>query len=402
MRSRVRIRSLIAMSVVGYFIYVGSGGWFAAAFSTPTCPLNRFSINVSRKSFPSSTRDYGRGDASLITFRKRRHESDLQVNLIPLQARQWEGDDIRWVQKIRRRLSVRANNLTPAKTTLIVLNTLFFVYQVVNAVDYLRRRHPEYWPGQALAMIGDVLMGTSILGPFSADFVHEPKRSRIQPHRYLTSGFLHVNLIHLLVNMSLLQKSPKWLETGLGWKLFVSTFLFGIVSGNVWDSWSTLDTTTMPHFAGGGICALYGLFFCSIIKMGNSSMGIRVFKSMGIMLMLGILIPNVSNAAHIGGFLGGILMGILCCPNYRKSYSLSRKNSLEVDFADREYRLAMGFGKVPSRRGLVPLSLLWVVAIIALASNPLYRRMPMNIYRGLLEPGIHSNMRHISVSSATL
>ena len=245
-------------------------------------------------------------------------------------------------------------------------------------------------------------MGTSILGPLSADFVHQPIRSKFQPHRYLTAGFLHASLIHLVVNMRSLQQVPTWLETGLGWKLFVTTFLFGIVSGNVWDSWSTLDTTSMTLGASGGICALFGLMFVALIKMGNSSMGIRVLKSMGVLLLLGVVIPNVSNAAHIGGFLGGILMGMLCGPNYRKSYSLSRKNSLEVDLADREYRLAMGFGKVPTKRGLVPLSLLWVVAIIALASNPLYRRIPMNIYRGLLKPGIYSNMRHIPMSSGTL
>jgi Rhomboid family len=127
--------------------------------------------------------------------------------------------------------------------------------------------------------------------------------------------------------------------------------------------------------------------------MGNTQLGWRVAKSMALLLLFGFIFANVSNAAHIGGFLGGISMGLVCCPSYRKSYSLTRKNSLEVDLADREYRLAMGFGKVPSKRGLIPVSLIWISAFIALASNPLYRSIPMQIYQGILRPGSLSNMR---------
>jgi len=382
-RLRRKKRSLATFSVVCFFAYLGGG--FATAFSPSIRPSTKFPpIEI------STTRSVG-FDKYRRHFTERsqqRHTGSKE--LLPLHARQWEGDDIRFIPKIRRRFSAYSRTLTPAKTALVFLNVAFFFYQVVNSVNYLRRKHPAYWPGQALEMIGDVLLGTSILGPFTVDFVHQRTLSRWQPHRYLTAGFLHGSLMHLLVNVNSLRQAPSWLETGLGWPVFVTTFLVGIVSGNAWHSLSTLDNS-MCLGASGGICSLYGLMFVALIKMGNSKQGTRVLKSMGVLLLFGFVFPNISNAAHIGGFLGGIAMGILCCPSYRKSYSLSRKNSLEVDFADREYRLAMGFGKVPTRRGLVPLSLLWGLAIIALVSNPLYRRIPLNIYRGILQPGIHSN-----------
>jgi membrane associated rhomboid family serine protease len=274
----------------------------------------------------------------------------------------------------------------------MILNIVVFSYQVTNSVDYVRRKHPAYWPSDALLIIWDVLRGASIMGPFSMDFVHSDFLSRWQPHRYLTAGFLHGGLIHLLVNMDSLLRTATWLETGLGWSLFVTTFLVGIISGNLWHALSALNNSLCLG-ASGGICGLYGLMFVSLIKMGNTQLGWRVLKSMGVLLLCGLVFENVSNAAHIGGFLGGIAMGFLCCPNYRKSYTMTRKNSLQVDLADREYRLAMGFGKVPSKRGLIPVSLIWIAALFALASNPLYRRIPMQVYQGILQAGSLSNMR---------
>lgn len=378
-RRKTRSPAVAAISALGlaYFCFACLHKDYAAAFSPSILPLTRPPIRLSNKSTQSL-----------------QHQHQLR-------AHQWEGDDIRWIPKLRRRFSAYSKALTPAKTILVSLNIIFFFYQVVNSVNYLRRKHPAYWPGRALAMIGDVLLGTSILGPFTLDFVHHAALSRWQPHRYLTAGFLHGSLMHLLVNMNSLRQTPSWLETGLGWPVFVTTFLVGIITGNIWHSWSTLDNS-MCLGASGGICSLYGLMFVSLIKMGNSAMGTRVLKSMGVLLLLGFMFPNVSNAAHIGGFLGGIAMGVLVCPSYRKSYSLSRKNSLEVDFADREYRVAMGFGKVPSRRGLVPVSLLLAVALVVLATNPLLRGIPLQIIRGIFQPGIHSNMRPAPVLSSPL
>ena len=386
-RRRNTIARSLAISSVVCGACLGSNG-VATAFSASTLQ------KIHMRNMISPHSKYGRFD---ISFKR-----SSMPKLLPLPARQWEGDDIRWIPRMRRRLSYYSRAVTPAKMILVCINMTFFFYQVFNSVDHLRRQHPAYWPGQALEMIGDVLLGTSILGPFTADFVFQRTLSRRQPHRYLTSGFLHGSLMHLLVNMYSLRQTPSWLETGLGRPLFLTTFLVGIIAGNAWHGLSVLDNS-MCLGASGGICALYGLMFTALIKMGNSQQGIRVLKNMGFLLLLGFIFPrSISNAAHIGGFLGGIVMGILCCPSYRKSYSLSRKNSLEVDFADREYRLAMGFGKVPTRHGLVPVSLLWVVVIVALLSNPVYQRIPLNIYRGITQPGIHSNMRPLPVPSHPL
>lgn len=383
-RPKKRSSILVAVSLACCSAFIGCGE-LAAAFSPTIRPSTRLPLRIIQEE----------------CTRNRRLLPEPSNRPFPLSARQWEGDDIRLIPKIRRRLSYYSNAFTPSKTVLIFLNIVFFLYQVINSVSYLRRKHPAYWPSEALHMIYDVLIGTSIVGPFTADFVHQGTYSRWQPHRYLTAGFLHGSFIHLLFNMHALRQAPNWLETGLGWPLFLTTFIVGIISGNVWHSLSTLTNSSVLG-ASGGICALYGLMLVSLTKMGNTQMGTRVLKNMGFLLLFGVVLENVSNATHIGGFLGGVVMGILCCPSYHKSYAMSRKNSLEVDVADREYRLAMGFGKVPSRRGLVPLSLLWAIAVVALVSDPLYRRIPLQIYRGLVQPGIHSNMRFSPVPSTPL
>ena len=375
-------RFVAALALVCYST-IAFGKFRAAAF-TSSNRLPRSSSVTSRAKLPASLHKF-------IT-RTRLQQQVAKRKLVPVCARQWEGDDIRWFPRLRRRYASSFRTRTPARTALRVLNIAFFSYQVTNAVNFVRLKHPAYWPREAGVIIWDVLIGTSIFGPLTMDFVHSGILSRRQPHRYLTAGFVHGSLIHLLVNMDSLRRIPLWLETGLGWPLFVTTFLVGIVSGNGWYTLSSLDNSFVLG-ASGGICALYGLMFTALIKMGNAQQGTRVLKSMGLLLLLGYILPNVSNASHIGGFLGGIAMGILFSPSYRKSYSLTRKNSLDVDLASREYRLAMGFGKVPSNRGLVPLYLLWILAILALASNPLYRRMPMQIYTGIVHPGSLSSVR---------
>lgn len=301
----------------------------------------------------------------------------------------WEGDDIRWTRKMRRRFVDIIRAIQPAKATLIISNIAFFLYQVINSIQYIRRQYPQYWPQQALYIIADTLAGTSITGPFTMDFVHSNALSRAQPHRYFTSGFLHGNLLHLLINMDSLRRLPSWLETGLGWPLFVTAYVGSIITGNIGYTWLTKHSfdASLCLGASGGICGLYGLMFIALAKMGNTRATAQVAQSMGFLFLYGLFIENVSNASHVGGFLGGVLIGLLCGPNYRKSYTLRRKWSVEVDTAPRGYRDVMGFGNVPTTSGTLPLQVLWIVAAVAAVAQPKFRAIPGLILNGLLRPG---------------
>jgi membrane associated rhomboid family serine protease len=301
---------------------------------------------------------------------------------------QWEGDDIRWLSKLRRNARQRSLDFTkqPMRNLLLVLNVAAYAYQTINSVNWIQTKYPAAWPSHAVSIVWDTVTGNSRPGPFTMAFVHSAVLSAYQPHRYLTAGFLHGSIFHLLLNMNALRQLPAWLETGLGAPLYLTTILAAIVAGNLAHTATALDGTLCLG-ASGGICGLYGLLYVSLVRMGNHAAAWRVMKGMGILLVVGAVLVNVSNAGHAGGLVAGIVLGILSGPRYRKSYSLRRKNSLEVDLYSRDYRAAMGFDKVPSERGIIPLPLLWVAVLVALATQPKFRIMPRLVLQGLLDPG---------------
>ena len=301
----------------------------------------------------------------------------------------WEGDDRRLVSRWRRRIRHQFGSDQPVRSALVLINLLMFGYQVSTSVGMIRRRWPSYWPRDAATILWDSAWSTPLTNPVTQDFAHSIVKSRYQPHRYLTAGFLHGGLLHFLVNMDSLRKLPSWLENELGRGLYLTTFLASIVFGNIGHS-----AMTMGHMervlcigASGGICGLCGLMYASLARMGNGRAATQVAMRMLLLFIYGLLSPQVSNAAHVGGFIGGVAMGILFGPSYRKSYSARRKNSLEADPFSREYRMAMGFGYTPSDQGLLPLKLVWISAAAAILTLPALRKVPFLIIKGLAHPG---------------
>jgi membrane associated rhomboid family serine protease len=299
----------------------------------------------------------------------------------------WEGDDVRWSTKLSRNWRRRLDfSRQPVRNTVILINIAAFIWQTVDTISWLRLKYPTEWPSQALSIVWDTMWGRSQMGPFTKDFVHASFLSQRQPHRLLTAGFLHGSLLHLVFNMDALSRQPAWLETGLGRPLYAVTFVTAIVVGNLAHSYTTL-TDAFCLGASGGICGLYGLLYVCLLRMGKHSAAWRLVKGMAMLFGLGAFLSNVSNAGHAGGLLAGIVVGWLCGPQYRTSYALRRKNSLEFDPFSRDYRAAMGYDKVPSERGILPLSWLMVAAVGALLSQAKLRSIPRLILQGLMHPG---------------
>mgnify|MGYP005847612967 CR=1 FL=1 len=340
--------------------------------------------------FPRS-RIYQRGNLQRSDNYQKKTESPYTST--QRHGQSWDGDDLRWIQRLRRRIyrgSLAAESKTPIRDSLVLVNILFFIFQTVDTLKLIIKKHPEWWPSDAIFMISDTVLGqTRIRGGLTSDFIHSAWLSRIQPHRFLTAGFLHGNIIHLLLNMSALRSIPAWLETGLGKPLFLTTYLVSIIAGNIGHNIAVVDkwNRTSCLGASGGICGLYGLELVALLKMGRSDRAGRFLKFMVAIYFYGRIAENISNGGHFGGFLAGFIMGILFAPNYRKNYSMRRKWSLEVDLWPRDYRSAMGFGISPSKRGFLPVSLVWVAAALAMIAEPKFRTIPTFILRGILKPG---------------
>ena len=312
-----------------------------------------------------------------------------------LEQYSWDGDDLRWWRRWSRRMKRRKgdNASAQARNSIMVVAIVLFLYQTYSTVDFIRRGYPSHWPSQAVPIITDAFVGSSIRGPLTMDFAFSNLLSRNQPHRFITSGLIHGGIFHLLLNIDALRRQPSWLETGLGRALYLTCMLLSIISGNIGHMYGTNGNPydrTLSMGLSGGIAGAYGLMYVCMLKMGNPQALIRTAKGMGILFVMALFLENISNAAHFGGFLGGILVGVLCSPRYRKSYSMRRKNSVEYDPYPRDYRQSMGFGVMPTDRGLIPLPLLWaaiVVVLVAISAPNKFRAIPSLVMSGILQPG---------------
>lgn len=347
---------------------------------------------------------------------------------------------------------VRGFMSTPnsARNLLVALNIAAFAYQIVTAVWYLPGFNrvlaasvagdaysaaalngglstiPQWTPTEvvlrAMGLVGGgagvvIASGSSMrgkmgrvigrgpiaahsMGPFFLDYAHQPyPLSHFQKHRYLSSGFLHGSLLHLGMNLRALISLPHWLENGIGKGVYLSSYLGAIVMGNIAHSLINMSgraASALCVGASGGICGLYGLMLASLMKMGNSDAAYHVLKQMTWLVGLGFLVPNISNAGHLGGFAGGWLIGFLFGPGYERSYTLNRADGAARDKADIEFRQMMGQGIYPSfDKAFFPLKNLWLGIGLAVLAKPDLRLIPIGLLRGVLEPGAMSGIRSL-------
>ncbi|HEY4537307.1 MAG TPA: rhomboid family intramembrane serine protease [Erysipelothrix sp.] len=129
--------------------------------------------------------------------------------------------------------------------------------------------------------------------------------------RFLTAGFLHVTPFHLLMNLYALRNLGQILERVLGSKRYLITLLAGIVFGNMFVF--ILDQGVIGLGLSGGLFALLGVLFVYLYESGafkNPAVLSRVLSILMINLLISMM-PEVSGAAHLGGFQVGIFLGFI-------------------------------------------------------------------------------------------
>mmetsp|Transcript_1653 Transcript_1653/g.4536 ORF Transcript_1653/g.4536 Transcript_1653/m.4536 type:complete len:423 (-) Transcript_1653:197-1465(-) len=278
----------------------------------------------------------------------------------------WDGDDIRWSSRAMRRYvrSSKRRSKPIVLRSLMIGNCIAFLWQTLSSIAFFRTNYPAYWQTSSFAIILKSLEGSlTSNSPFVQRFIFASMLAKREPWRFVTAGFLHGGTFHLAANMNALNGIPEWLETGLGIPLLLTAYFAAIVAGNIGHLFVQGGLRSYALGASGGICGLYGLMFASLAKMGNRSSASSVLQGMGTIILAGLFIPNVSNAGHIGGFIGGALVGYLSGPKYAKSYAMTRKNSVEHDPHSPQYRRSMGHGVMPTRKGTVPLPVLWCIMV---------------------------------------
>lgn len=131
-----------------------------------------------------------------------------------------------------------------------------------------------------------------------------------EPWRLLTSAFAHFGLLHFGMNTWFLSWIGPQLEREIGGLRFALLYVVAALGGSVAATLATPQGTVA-----GGSGAIFGMMGGTIgllARRGRTNLdflehhGARnLLTLIGMNLVLGMMIPMISNAAHVGGLLAG-------------------------------------------------------------------------------------------------
>jgi rhomboid protease GluP len=136
--------------------------------------------------------------------------------------------------------------------------------------------------------------------------------------RFFTPIFLHIGFFHLFMNTMALYYLGMTVERLYGsWRFFV----IYLIAGFFGTLGSFLFTSSLSAGASGAIFGLFGalLYFGTVYRhLFLQTMGTNIIGLIVLNLVLGLIIPGIDNAGHIGGLIGGFLAAsIVHLPRHR-------------------------------------------------------------------------------------
>lgn len=135
---------------------------------------------------------------------------------------------------------------------------------------------------------------------------------------FLTAIYLHGGVLHILFNVLWIRQLGPAIEELYGSARFFAIFT---VAGVIGFITSSLFGHALTLGASGSIFGLFG----AIVAFGQRRGGIfggMVWREYGlfalVLFMMSFVIPGVDNAAHAGGFVGGLAAGYVLSPAERR------------------------------------------------------------------------------------
>ena len=164
-----------------------------------------------------------------------------------------------------------------------------------------------------------------------------------QYYRLLTGAFIHGGIFHLLFNMYALWIIGSQFESFIGKSRYLLVYLFSAICASLLSI--TMNGNVASVGASGAIFGLLGallyfgyhyrVYLGGVIKS-------QIIPIIVINLVLGFMMPDVDNAAHIGGLIGGCLMMMGVGVQYKSSTS-EKINGCIMSIIYLIFLLYMGF-----------------------------------------------------------
>jgi len=125
--------------------------------------------------------------------------------------------------------------------------------------------------------------------------------------RLISSGFLHADLMHIAFNMVLLWRIGGSLEQALGRARYLALYFGSMLAGSLGVMVLSPDQRTLG--ASGAVFGLMGAY-----AMASRAANRSVFEGgVGALIVMNVVftfaVPNISIGGHLGGLIGGGLIG---------------------------------------------------------------------------------------------
>lgn len=138
--------------------------------------------------------------------------------------------------------------------------------------------------------------------------------------RLITSCFLHIGIFHLLMNMYAFLYIGVLLEPILGRTVFIFAYLLSGITASISSLW--WNDFIVSAGASGAIFGIYGVFLALLStnlveKSDRKALLTSISVFIGYNLLNGLK-AGIDNAAHIGGLLGGLVIGFALVPTLKK------------------------------------------------------------------------------------
>ncbi|MBS6062661.1 rhomboid family intramembrane serine protease [Criibacterium bergeronii] len=140
-------------------------------------------------------------------------------------------------------------------------------------------------------------------------------------YRFITAMFIHIGLVHLLMNMFVLKTMGPTFERLFGTKNFVIIYILSGIMGNIMG----FGFGSVRSVEAGASTSIYGLmgiilglYFFYKEESNIKYFAKQYFPFIVISLIYSITDPRVSVLGHLGGLIGGFLMtGIFDIPYHK-------------------------------------------------------------------------------------
>lgn len=149
----------------------------------------------------------------------------------------------------------------------------------------------------------DDLLERLLLAPFTTD---DNGVAQGGYYRLITAAFLHEETFHIVLNMLFLFLFGRPLEIALGRSRFLATYLICGLGGST-ASYLFNSPQTASLGASGAVFGVIGALLVVERRFGSDTGGVLI--SLAILILPGMLIPNVDWRGHIGGLTTGLILG---------------------------------------------------------------------------------------------